>query len=170
MKLIEALKELKRLQIKLTDLTSKVHTYCADYDYETPAYENQSNQIREWVQGYEDTCKRILELRIALQKTNLVTMVTIELGGRQVTKSIAEWVHRRRDLAKLQMGIWSALGDRNLKEGTIKTSTGESREVKIRRYYSPRDKDEHMSALRDEPSLVDATLEVVNAVTDLVEN
>ena len=106
---------------------------------------------------------------MAIQKTNLATDVTIELGGKQVTKTIAEWIHRRRDLANLEQSIWANISDRGLKEGTIATSTGEKTEVKIRRYYDPEERDNKVSLFREEPSIIDRTLEVTNAVTDLVE-
>jgi hypothetical protein len=44
-----------------------------------------------WIQAHGDIMKEILKLQIAIQKTNLLTPVTIEIGGKQVTKSIAFW-------------------------------------------------------------------------------
>jgi len=168
MKIIEAMKKIKDLQIKADDLRKKVSTYCADQTIETPVYgDNQEKQVKEWIQSYGDIIKEILKLRIGIQRTNLGTRVTIELGGKQVTKSIAEWIHRRRDLAEYDKSIWSVLGDRGLREGIIKTSTGESQEVKIRRYYNPKERDEKIELYRSEPSIIDSTLEVTNAVTDI---
>lgn len=169
MKLIEAMKEIKRLHVKLDDLKTKVGTYCADYDYEQPAYPAQGDQIKEWMQSYEDTLKRILELRLAIQTTNLITLVTIELGGRQVTKSIAAWIHRRRDLAKLQQALYACLSPGMRKDGVLKLSNGELKDTKVRLYFEPRMRDANVALYRDEPSLIDATLEVKNAVTDLIE-
>lgn len=169
MKLIEAMKKIKDLRIKADDLRKKVGTYCADQSHETPVYDNQKAKVKEWTQGYSDILKEILSLRVAIQKTNLQTDVTMELGGKQVTKTIAEWIHRRRDLADLERSIWANIGDRGLREGTIQTSTGEKTEVKIRRYYDPEERDKNVELFRSEPSVIDSTLEVINAVTDLVE-
>jgi hypothetical protein len=113
--------------------------------------------------------KEILRLRIAIQKTNLNTMVTIELGGKTITKTIAEWVHRRRDLANGEALMWSKLTDRNLREGTQKQSTGQDVEVKIIRCYDPKERDTALYLYQSEPSIVDSKLEVINAVTDLIE-
>jgi len=168
MKLIEAMKKIKELRIKAEDLKSKVGTYCADQSHETPVYTDQKAKIKEWTQGYSDILKEILSLRVAIQRTNLATDVTVELGGKQVTKTIAEWIHRRRDLAGLEQAIWANIGDRGLREGTVATSTGEKTEVKIRRYYDPEERDNKVDLYRSEPSVIDRTLEVVNAVTDLV--
>lgn len=168
MKIIEAMKQIKDLQIKALDLRKKVSTYCADQDFETPVYgDGQGAKIKEWIQSHGDIIKRILELRVAIQRANLSKQVTIELGGKQVTKSIAEWVHRRRDLAELERSLWAGIGDRNLREGVIKTSTGDERQVKIRRYYNPAERDTFIETYRSEPSLIDATLETVNAVTEI---
>ncbi len=171
MKIIEAMKRIKHLQEKCADLRAKVGLYCADMDFETPTYEpDQKAQITEWLQSHADTVQEIARLRVAISRTNLATSVTIELSGRQVTKSIAEWIHRRKDLAKLDLEMWAKLNDRNLKEGVLTTTAGGTKEVKIRRYFDPRMRDAAMASYKAEPSVIDGHLEVINAVTDLVEN
>lgn len=169
MKIIEAMKRIKHLQEKCADLRTKVAQYCADMDFETATYADQKGQIDEWLQSHSDTLREIAKLRVAIARTNLATSVTIELGGKQVTKTLSEWIHRRKDLAKLDLDMWSKLTDKNLREGTVNTSAGTAREVKIRRYYDPKRRDEMMAMFRAEPSIVDGSLEVVNAVTDLIE-
>lgn len=170
MKLIQAMKQIKDLQLKADDLKKKIATHCVDLDFETPLYgADQKSQVDKWLQSVGDLYKEILRLRIAIQKTNLATMVTIELGGKQVEKNVAEWIHRRRDLANSEMELWKQLTDRSLKEGMTKTTAGEVKEVKIRRYYDPTERDTKIELFRSEPSIVDATLEVVNATTDLME-
>ena len=169
MKLIEAMKKIKDLTVKATDLQAKVAAHCANLDIETPLYADPKSQVAEWIQAHHDILKEILALRVGIQRTNLQTSVTIELGGKQVTKSIAEWIHRRRDLAGLEMGMWSKLGDRGLREGTITQSTGaEPRAVKIVRHFDPKQRDAAVDLYRSEPSKIDGTLEVVNAVTEVV--
>ena len=168
MKLIEAMKKLKDLQVKALDLQAKVGVNCANLDVETPMYADPAGQVREWIQAHGDILKEVLRLRSAIQRTNLGTTVTIELGGQQVTKCIAEWIHRRRDLAKMEMDMWSKLGDRGLREGAINSGGGgEPRQVKIVRHFDPKARDEKIDLYRGEPSKIDATLEVVNAVTEL---
>lgn len=170
MKLIQAMKKLKDLNVKAEDLRSKVAQFCCDLTIETPTYPDQRSKVNEWIQGHSDILKEILKLRVAIQRTNLATPVTIELDGKQVTKSVAEWIHRRRDLAKLELDIWSKLGDRNLKEQNIQTAPGGVvTEVRIRRYFDPNERDKKREVYRAEPSVIDSTLEVVNATTDLME-
>lgn len=169
MKLIEALKQTKDLVRKAEDLETKVGGHSAYMNYETPVYPDQKKQVREWVQAHSDLLKEILRLNIAIQKTNLATTVAIDLNGRQVTKSIAEWIHRRRSLAGLEAGCWKRLTDRGLKEGQAKDSQGQLIEAKITRCYDPEERDKKVALYESEPSIVDAKLEVVNAVTDLIE-
>lgn len=162
--------KLKDLNAKAEDLRKKVQANCADLTIETALYPDQRAKISEWVQSHSDILKEILSLRVAIQRTNLATQVPVELEGKHVTKSIAEWIHRRRDLAKLEMSMWAQLTDRNLEEQNVQTSPGGPvTEVRIRRYYDPALRDQKQEVYRTEPSVIDATLEVVNATTDLLE-
>lgn len=171
MKIIEAMKRIKEYQIKHGDLVARIKQHCVDMDFETPVYgEQQAVMVQSWIQSAEDTLQEILRLRVAIQRTNLATSVAVDFGnGVTPTKTIAEWIHRRKDLAAQNMAIYAALTDRNLKEGSIQQSNGTIKEVKIRRYYQPRLRDEKIMACKLEPSIIDRTLEVVNAVTDVIE-
>lgn len=170
MKIIEAMRLVKISQEKVSDLKEKVSKHCADLDFETPVYPDQAKQVREWVQSVQDINKEILRLRIAIQRTNLETKATVELGGKTVTKTVAEWIHRRRDLATSDFEVWSKLGDRGLREGALPSSAGgEQKPVKIRRYYDPSIRDQMVSLYKEEPHLIDSTLEITNAVTDIIE-
>ena len=169
MKLIEAMKQIKDLMRKADDLKEKVYQHQAHTTLENPIYENQAQQVSQWIQAHSDILKKIEHLRVSIQQTNLNTPVTIELGGKAVTKSIAAWIHRRRDLANNELNIWSRLNDRGLSDGHIKNQAGDVTEVKVVRCYSPTERDEKLDQFRSEPTTIDSTLEVVNAVTDLVE-
>jgi|SRR6185437_3104752 len=170
MKLIQAMKKLKDLKAKADDLKEKVAKHCADLTIETAPYPDQRRQVSEWIQAHHDVVKEILRLRVAVQRTNLATQVPIEIEGKHVTKSIAEWVHRRRDLAQLEMTMWAALGDRNLREQNLQTGPGMPvTEVRIRRYFDPVERDRMLAAYRSEPSVIDGALEIANATTDLIE-
>lgn len=171
MKIIEALKKIKDLKRKADDLKDKVGEYCADLDCDTPSYPDQKRQVSEWLQAHSDIIKEIIYLRVAIQRTNIETDVTIKLGDKYVTKSIAEWVHRRRDLADEEREIWSRLTDKSLMEKYRQKLTDRSPEVIIKRrlYFDPKERDEKRELYRSEPGLIDSTLEVVNATTDLIE-
>lgn len=169
MKIIEAMKQIKDLQRKSEDLRKKVATYCANLSFETPTYgKDQRETVDGWLQSHRDIVQEILKLRVAIQRTNLATTVSIEIAGKSVTKTIAEWVHRRRDLANMDATMYQMLGDRNLKEGQMKDTQGNTVDVKIVRYYDPKTRDELLEEFRSEPLKIDSTLEVVNAVTEVI--
>ena len=168
MKIIEALKHQKDLLRKASDLRTKIAKYSAHLNLETPMYQDQTKQVSEWLQSHNDVLKEILKLRVAVQRTNLATQVSIELDGQTVTKSITEWIHRRRDLATLEKEAWGMLSDKGLREGLVTDSQNEKREVKIIRCYNPAVRDKNIDILTSEPSIIDSRLEVVNAVTDVI--
>lgn len=170
MKLIEAMKRVKMNKEKIQDLQTKIGETCANLTHETPLYGTETPaKIREWSQSCLDLSQDNVKLLTQIQKTNLITSVTIEIGNKQVTKSIAEWVWRRREYSKIDLGTFSRMTDRNLKEGFMNTSTGQPMEVKIQRHYDPVKRDEKLAEFKSEPGLIDSSLEITNAVTDLID-
>lgn len=170
MKIIEGLKLAKELLIKADDLRKKIASNSALLTIETPAYKDQTAQVASWLQAHEDLMREIARLRVRVAKTNLVTHVTIQINGKPVTHSITEWIIRRRELAALEMQAWSALTDRNLKEQNLQTTPGGPvTEIRIQRFYDAAQRDSRVAVYREEPGIIDRTLEVVNATTDLEE-
>lgn len=170
MKIIEAMKRVKLNKEKIADLQKKVNDVSVYLSIETPVYGNETSaKITEWVQSCEDLGRENIRLLTAIQRTNLATPVTIDIGAKSVTKSIAEWVWRRREYAALDLSTWQKLTDKGLKEGVTQTATGGTVEIKIVRFYDPNKRDEKVAEYRSEPHLIDAALEIVNATTDLIE-
>jgi hypothetical protein len=170
MKIIEALKKTKDLNRKCLDLLEKIKLYCADMDIETPTYPDQSRQMSEWLQSYKDIVREIGRLNYCIQKTNVMTKVTVVIDNNEITKSITEWIGRRKDLAKLERMSWAALSNRNLRDNKFQQSQGTIVDCKVRLYFDPKQKDKMMDILASEPSLIDSKLEIVNAITDLIED
>lgn len=171
MKLIEGMKLKKELVVKAADLRKKIAEECSGYDIHTPTYgtaEQQSAQLRSWLQAHQDIVKQIRKLAVAIQKTNLATSVTMPLGGEQVTLSIAEWILRRRELASQELAAWEALTDGKRKEQAVKNPDGSLSVAKVVRYYDPLLRDKMVDAFKHEPGVIDRTLEVVNATTELL--
>lgn len=169
MKLIEALKKIKDLLKKSDDLRAKISNHCADLDCETAVYPDQKAQISAWLQAQSDILKEVSNLHYRIQKTNVLTKISIEIDGKFIEKSISEWMIRRKKLAQLEEMSWKALHDKNLREGSINQSNGTSIQVKIRRYYDPIERDHKINVFSSEPSLIDGKLEIANCVTDLLE-
>jgi hypothetical protein len=164
------MKRIKANKAKITDLNQKIAQVSAHLSHETPLYGTETpNKISEWAQSCEDLSQENIRLLTAIARTNLATPATIRLGGKDVTKKLAEWVWRRREYAALDLGTWQKMTDRGLREGTMQTSTGVATEVKLVRNYNPERRDKKVAEYSGEPHEIDAVLEVVNAVTDLIE-
>lgn len=169
MKIIQAMKTIKANIAKIEDLTNKIRQHSAYTNIETPPYADTKATVRGWIQSIHDIGQENIRLQILIAKTNMATPVTIELGGVQVTKTIAEWVWRRRQYAEYDLAANMALTDRGIKEGSTKLPTGDLMEIKIVRNFDVEKRDADVALYRAEPSIIDSAMEVVNAVTDLIE-
>lgn len=175
MKIIEGLKSIKDLQRKASDIREKIEKFCSDIEIETPTYgtpEQQKQQIAEWLQAHHDIVKQIETLRLRIQKTNLATNVAIQFGENiNVVKSIAAWIHRRKDLANMEKTAWYGLSNRRLEPCVYKKVPADDQVsiANVRKYYDQRERDMKVEEYSSEPSKIDSALEVINAVTDLLE-
>lgn len=170
MKIIEAMNAVKLGIQKIADLQAKIGQHSAHLSHETALYPDTPAQIREWQQSIQDQGQENVRLLVAIQRTNIATQVPIKMtSGVTVTKSIAEWVWRRREYAEKDLQAWNSLTDRNLREGKMASSVGEPIEVKIIRNFDPKIRDAKITEFKSEPKLIDSALEVVNATTDLLE-
>lgn len=164
------MKKVKSLLVKADDLRKKIAAHSAHLSIETPLYPQQAKTVEGWLQAHFDVVQEIAALRTSIARTNLNTEVEISIGGKVIKKSITEWILRRRELSKMDLDAWSALTDRNLREQVIPPTTpgGNPTNVTIVRYYDPKKRDDMVAMFRDEPNLIDARLEVVNATTELL--
>lgn len=168
MKIIEAMKKVKANRDKIADLQKKIADTSAHLSHETSPYDDPKAKVAAWAQSCRDLTQECVSLLTAISRTNLVTEVSVEIGGKPVTKTIAEWIWRRREFAAIDRATYKAMTDRGLKEGQMQTSTGEPFTVSIVRNYDAETRDRLMSEFSEEPAAIDGALEVANAVTDLV--
>ena len=170
MKLIEAMKRVKQNKEKIVDLQTKIADHCANLLHETPVYGSETKaKVHEWLQSCTDLSQENVRLLLAIQRTNLVTPVSITLNGESVTKMISAWVWRRREYAASDLAAWQKLTDRGLKEGQASTSTGQPFDLKIVRHFDPILRDTKQAMFKAEPHEIDSALEIVNAVTDIID-
>jgi hypothetical protein len=170
MKIIEAMKAVKANKEKITDLSKRIAQSSANLSNETPLYgDDTATKITGWLQSIHDTGAENVRLLTAIARTNMNTSVTITLGGVNISKTIAEWVWRRREYADLDRMAWQTLSDRQLRETRQVNSQGQAVDIKIVRHFDPAVRDNKIDLYRQEPHLIDAALEVVNATTDLIE-
>ena len=178
MKLIEGLKAQKVIMRKIEDLQKKIQNHAAYSSLERPVYKDESEpdspkaqiaQIDKWISSIRDLTKLMAITRLQVQFTNIVTTVTIDINGTKITKTIAEWIHWRREFSDIMYRTHQCLGDKGIREGIVNDSQGTKHEVKIVRCYSPAQRDKNMADYRDMKFAIDSTLEIVNATTDMVE-
>lgn len=169
MKIIEGLKKIKDLYRKADDVRGKIRKYCVKMSFEQDHYENQGDQVKQWIQSHKDLIKEIENLRERIARTNLGTKVTLEINGNEVTKSIHSWISRRRDLISLEVDCWKQLDDKGLNDQKVKMTNGEVQEFKVVRFFDYREKDAKLDDLKSELSLIDSRLEIINATTDLLD-
>lgn len=169
MKVIEALKQIKYLAKKSEDLQGKIQLNCADMEFNTPLFPDMRSKMREWLQAHTDVVREICSLKYRIQKTNVLTKLTIQLDGNDVTHTIYEWIQRRKDYCKMELAAWNKLTDRGCVDSRIQQPNGTVAEAKMRRYYDPEEKEKKTKALSQEPFLIDAALEMINCTTDLLD-
>ena len=169
MKIIEALKKIKYLSKKCEDYRAKISKSSADMDFDTPEYPDMKSKVSEWVQGHGDMIKEICNLKFRIQKTNVHQTVTINLNNNAVTKTIYEWIQRRREFCSLEQKAWESLTDRSLSDKQFQQTNGSVSTLKMRRYYDPAEKAKMVDQLKYEPVAIDSALEIANCTIDLEE-
>lgn len=169
MKLIEALKKVKNDREKIEDLVMKIRKNSARMESHRPEYAKPEAQVAEWLQGIFDTQKNINDLLTKIQKTNLQTNVTIEIGGNQVSKTISEWIIRRREGVDFEISAYRSLTNMGLKPCQINDEEGNAKIDQVVLHFDSKKRDEKLAVLSEEKSLIDSALEIVNATTELVD-
>jgi hypothetical protein len=170
--IVGAMKLRKRLAEKVADLEQKIAHNHAHLENTEPMYKEQEKVISSWIQARHDCIRTMGDLSIAIQKTNLQTNVEIVLGGKSITKSIAQWVLRRRELAPLDLRAYAVLNDRGLREVPVQDPSDKTKVnvIKVKRYYDPATRDKMIDLFTHEPSRIDAALETANATTEIVDD
>jgi hypothetical protein len=168
-----ALKKKKSLFEKATDLRHRIGRLSAHMDNEKnpEGFSDPKGQVALWLQQHKDIINEIEDLTVHIQRTNILTNVTIIIGDKTITKSITGWVVRRQKLAEQEQAAWTMLSGKNLKPQVLnKDKEGKSEVVQVVYNYDARERDDKISLYRSEPSLIDSALETVNATTTLITN
>lgn len=170
MKIIEALKKVKMNRSKISDLQNLIRNNAAHMEsgIKSLAYPDPAKKIKEWEQSIHDIQKENAKLLASVQLTNLSTNVTVEIGSNQVTKTISEWIYRRREGVDFDIATQHAKAT-SLKQVAIKGENGEIQVDNVIRNYDQGKRDEILMQLSQEKMLIDSQLEIINAVTDLKE-
>lgn len=168
MKVIEALKKIKYNNLKVADLTAKIAENSANMESEGSKYKDSKAKVAEWTQSIYDTNKDSNDLLIRVQKTNLVTVLAVEIAGKVVNKTVAEWINRRRVFVDLEAAAYRGMTSRRLQQKAVKNDKGEIVIDNVVYNFDPEVRDAALDILSQEKYLIDSALEISNAVTDLV--
>lgn len=171
MKIIEALKKVKYNREKMVDLARLIKQNAANMESQkgNTAYADPKRKIREWVQSVHDLQNDNAKLLAGIQRTNLTTKVTIEVEeGKPVTKTIAEWITRRREGVDQDYQVYSCMTT-GLKQQTMQDAQGNLVVDNVVYNFSTEERDKKLMILSEEKSRIDSVLEIVNATTDLVD-
>jgi hypothetical protein len=170
MTLTEALKLLKLEKNKVLSDSNQIKEYSAKLSTDTSPYPDPKAKVAEWVQSATDKIRFIEKLSEAIARTNLLTTVTIELEGKQITKSVAAWIVRRRELAALEATLYRSMTNKGLRAQLIAATVAGNPPtvVSVELAYDQNERDKKIDALSSEPTLIDSKLETVNATTLLI--
>lgn len=172
MKIVQALKTIKANRMKIDDLIRKIRDNAARTSIQTSPYGDQETVIKQ-VASWMDTVRSVIReneiLTNRLHRTNALTSVTMEIGNKSITKTIDEWIVRRKEGVSFETRMMQSLTDLGLREELVKQPDGSTIHVTIVRHFDPKQRDDRMSVLMDEVQIIDSTLEIVNATTDLVD-
>lgn len=170
MKIIEALKKIKANRVKIADLHALIAKYSAHMESGTSSvpYKDPAKSITEWTQSIFSLTQDNAILLSRIQKTNLVVAVPIEIDGKVVTKNISEWVYRRREGVDQELQGYLSMSTR-LTANATKDKEGNIIVDKVVYNYDQSLRDKKIAVLKEEKSLIDSALEIVNATTDLVD-
>jgi hypothetical protein len=168
MKLIEAMKKMRVIEKRMARKMGSINAYAALVSSEKPYFESESAQKKEvqsLIQANHDLMEEYLNLKRAVEITNLVTTVTIE----GLTESISAFLVIKRKFAQMMVNTYGALNDDAAAQRLRQTPPVEGQRLHVIRLYDEKDKLENMRKWMDIYEAIDAKLEVVNATTDLVE-
>lgn len=169
MKLIEALKRIKANEAKISDLIEKIGKHSALKEIETPPYPRQHQQVSSWLQSVRDVSLENEALLSKVHRTNLETIVAININGMVIEKSISAWLYRRTKGLASETAAYRNLTDRGIREDAVRNEKGEITIIKIIRFFDPAHKDQKLMQLPEEQLAIDAALEITNATVDLIE-
>jgi hypothetical protein len=174
MTIIEGLKKIKLLKQKHVSQITRIKNASCELDYEDRKFtygteDEQKTMVDGLLKSCSDIVSEIENISLRISKTNIETMVGIEIEGKTITKPISAWIMRRRELSAMSMKPFQALTDRNLKpSGYNVEGTDDLKVANPKRFYDQKSRDEKIVSLESEPVFIDGKLEVVNATTQLL--
>lgn len=171
MKLIEAMKEVKLLEKRIERNLTQIQQYATYNTITGPAFESadiQREEVAKLIQANGDLVTRAITLKGAIDRTNLDTIV--EHHGKKL--SIHELILLRIKWGHYMVGTYKSLNTTvGMNQFNLVSRQGvdATNPPKLITLYDEQKKNEALKYWQELIEDIDATLEVVNAVTDLKE-
>ena len=167
MKLIEGMKKLRLLEKKIQQAHQRIGTYASAVSTEKLPYETEEGQrdkVSSLVQSSRDMVYEYLNLKSAIDGTNLETVVTIE----GMTLPIHQWIWIRRKMGQEVLNTLSAMNENSGRTRLREATTMENSRPQVLRFYDEEAKLVEIDKWQNIINSIDPRLEVVNAVTDII--
>ena len=174
MKMIELLKEKKLNQKKVMGTTSEIQKYASITSSEKPAFETekvQTEEVKKLVQSALDLLERRAQLKIIIDKTNLVTKLRIPKGlvfpEKEIT--VAEALMFKLNYKEYQsvfMMLNRTSADIKLRNAPMMSDNTKATTIQL---YDESYKNNSLKDLQMKLDYIDSHLEMLNATTEIVE-
>jgi hypothetical protein len=167
-KIIEVMKNLKVIEKRMVANREKISKYAAIVSTERPVFDTESEQKKEvasLIQANMDLIVEYTKGKLLVDKTNAATIV--EINGKSY--SISELLLLKRKLAQEMIMTFGSLNDNQATMRLRNAQTVDGKVPQVIRMYDERAKNEGTSFWQELYHTIDSRLEVINAMTDVVE-
>lgn len=171
MKIIEGMKELSLISKKLTVIKENLSKYSSLLSCEKPIFDSEQEQrdeILKLIQSGKDLITRWIYIKTAIEHTNLITR--IKVCGKRLT--IAEALHWKRSMCQELEALYKCLTNtqscaklNNMMRGI----TSLDNPITIVAMYDEKKKNEWINEHTEFIGSIDSTLEITNAITELID-
>lgn len=169
MKIIEALKELPLLEKRIEKNIELIQKYSSEVEgageFTFKTKEQQTAEVASLIQSVSDLAARRGKIRRALAMTNAT--VTVAIQG--VTRTITEWIEYRERGYNFEARALQALNTNTAASIVRTTQVQVDIGIKPVRFYDEAEKNAKLAAITEIHGAIDATLEIINATTELTE-
>jgi len=166
--IIEGMKDLKLVEKKMEQNSMRILEYSSLCSTEQPKFgsvEEQTKQVRELVQSNLDLATRYMEIKRAIERTNLATKVVF--NDKEYT--VSDLLVLKRKLEPMIIKTYSSLSDLTAKQRqpSFQRVAGDQ-VVTVKQLYDEKSKYEALNKWHELFNAITGRLEVVNATTNLI--
>ena len=168
MKIIEVMKDLKLIEKKMQANREKISKYSAIVSTERPTFPTENDQRKEvtsLIQANIDLTTEYIRKKCLINKTN--DLVNVEIEGKNYT--ISELLLLKRKLANEMIQTYNSLSDHQAQMRLRNAPAIDGKPAQVVRMYEEKTRNEGMAFWQELYHTIDSRLEVVNAMTDIIE-